>query len=71
MTSVVNVNFFVLRLLSLPGAPFPSLWFRVSADRCRCSGVRLIGFDRGLAVYVRDAFRRIDSVVMIVDVVKS
>ena len=33
---------FVLRLYFLPGATFPSLWFRVLLDRCSCLGVRLI-----------------------------
>ena len=27
---------FVLRHLSLPGATFPSLWFRLLADQCSC-----------------------------------
>ena len=36
---------FFLRVLCLPDATFPSLWFRVLADWCSCSWVRLIGLD--------------------------
>ena len=44
---------FVLRLVSLPRATFPSLWFRVLADRCSCLRGEVDWF-RGLAVCMRD-----------------
>ena len=67
--SKVKMWFFVLKLLSLPGATFSSLRFRVLADRCSCSGARLICFGGWLYTCIM-AFWRTDSAVISVDVVK-
>ena len=61
---------FVLRLISLPGATFPSLWFQVLGDWCSYSGVRLIGFEGWLYTCVME-LRHVNSIVMSLDIVKS
>ena len=66
----VELRCFILRLLSLPGATFPSLWLLVLIERCPCSGVRLIGFEGSLHTCVID-FRHIGSAIMSMDVQKS
>ena len=55
--------FFFLRLLSLPGAPFLSLWFRVSVDQFNCSKMKLISSENWLYTCVK-AFWHIDSAVI-------
>ena len=70
LLSEVEMWFFVSRLLSSPGATFPSVWFQVFVDRCSCSGVRLIGCKGWLHTCVV-SFQHTDSAVMSVDVVKS
>ena len=54
-----------MRLLSLSGSAFSSLWFRVVENRCEVNRFR------GLAVYVRDGFSAYKQRVMGVNFVKS